>query len=786
MSELIINRNSLYSQVKGTFLVSRDVLEAVARSLSAINASIYGFQPTWEQISSGITPEDLSGSSLCSDVILLNHNVDALKFFAQTPFKTFDSEEEMKANAKDLLTIYLTPISVENEVLSNRCEWLYVFPSEVSVTIEDNLSVLSGWEILEYAYNQADNPDFRLSDLSGGEWEIIGTTSIHDEDILKIWQAINALSAGILSDYATMEWTDKKFVALSGEENLSGNLYKNTYVQVENPLCGLWTFSAGNDYPFQPMEVFGCESQNFTLTRALCADLPISGYRAVSNYPESGGRIENIQVERYKYAGSWDDSYDPRLPCFLTAIFGYAIEEDQPVVDAYVEITATYDNNQEPGPNGDLSDILSTSELILSALKACVFNGTEIKSGNQALTCEWTYYLNGEYSYGVVPGGEYSTINLDSGPQFSAYSSGQYLSDYSYTIYDKFILSSEVNDKINPLSARVNAISALAQNAYNVANAEPKFTKWQLSSDNLFAGKNNVIETGTTRPTDAPYYNIVFGRNNVLSNQYKESDWYGDTGKINKTIVIGNDNSIKGRSEPFDTTIDISYNVIGNNNSISTDGVLTSIHSWFDKNLEIFGNNLTVFNSNNSIILGNNFKANNVSKKMIVGSSNAFELVDLENGNVPYARLSANVTGQALGILNSENKIADGLVITSSMLSNSINGDRIVSNTMSGAKIKSGTISGEKLQDGSITTNKLRDNAVTPAKLDRAYVALSDYEILSSDFISKSDLSSALLDLSSVVDFNYDSIENENSILSLAHNVGVLQTVLSNIQQLLS
>lgn len=759
MSELIINRNSLYSQVKGTFLVSRDVLEAVARSLSAINASIYGFQPTWEQISSGITPEDLSGSSLCSDVILLNHNVNALKFFSQTPFKTFDSEEEMKANAKDLLTIYLTPISVDNEVLSNRCEWLYVFPSEVSVTVEDNLSVLSGWDILEYAYNQADNPDFRLSDLSGGEWEIIGTTSIHDEDILKIWQAINTLSAGILSDYATMEWSDKKFVALSGEESLSGNLsvshkLPNPSYAYNNKIVLSSSFNTSNEMYMYCFE----ENPITTLQR----DSSIV-YSVISGiWDQSANRY--LRCEERKLTAHADisifdnENYTKNAVATiqLSAPWIYEYSQPQINIEAYeVPSELTYNLTSVNG----LIQLQYTSGSFYRFTYADMkgFNDTQNVGGQDGIDAVYAYF-DSCWVYEI--------------PEF-------------IEEIDRFALMTDILSSIEPINILLSTdfpkVSADAINALK----EKKFIEWQLSSNNLFAGKNNAVETGT-RPTDAPHHNIVFGRNNVLSNQYKESDWYGDTGRINKTIVIGNDNSIKGRSEPLEETIDISYNVIGNNNSISTDGVLTAIHSWFDKNLEIFGNNLSVFNSNNSIILGNDFKANNVSKKMIVGSSNAFELVDLENGNIPYARLSANVTGQALGILNRENKIADGLVITSSMLSNSINGDRIVSNTMSGAKIKSGTISGEKLQDGLITTNKLRDNAVTPEKLDRAYVALSDYETLSSDFISKSDLSSALLDLSNVVDFNYGSIENENSILSLAHNVGVLQTVLSNIQQLLS
>lgn len=181
MAELVLNPNSIYKNSQANFILNKDALYTFTRSISAINDSVYGFQPTKQQLISGFDLSDCSDYSLCvvinnldGNVSAIETNLSALKFFATRPFEVYETVDEMSANAKNPLAVYLVPVSAE---ATEHYEYIYVLPESIS-----------SWEEIEKIYNEGTY----LSSLSG-EWELVGSTSFTDEKI-------SALTAEILSD----------------------------------------------------------------------------------------------------------------------------------------------------------------------------------------------------------------------------------------------------------------------------------------------------------------------------------------------------------------------------------------------------------------------------------------------------------------------------------------------------------------------------------------------------------------------------------------------------------
>lgn len=231
MAELVLNPNSIYKNSQANFILNKEALYTFTRSVSAINDSIYGFQPTKQQLISGFDLSDCSDYSLCSNVGKLNNElsgiengISALKFFSTRPFEVYDNFNEMSADAKNPLAVYLTPVFLkesgeisvfqldfdgtlqslypseieewkkqeprpepwwedqhwhflstdgieEYEVeTTDHNEWIYVLPASIS-----------SWEQIEEIYGDGTY----LSSLSG-KWELIGSTSVTDGDIDKI------------------------------------------------------------------------------------------------------------------------------------------------------------------------------------------------------------------------------------------------------------------------------------------------------------------------------------------------------------------------------------------------------------------------------------------------------------------------------------------------------------------------------------------------------------------------------------------------------------------------
>ena len=112
MANIIINKDSHLAKTNRLITLDADDVYAFNRSISGLNQSIYGIQPSKDQILNGIDIEDISSNnSLCSDVYFLDKNFDKLKYFAQKSFIICDSYEDVLNTATNPLAIYLTPIS---------------------------------------------------------------------------------------------------------------------------------------------------------------------------------------------------------------------------------------------------------------------------------------------------------------------------------------------------------------------------------------------------------------------------------------------------------------------------------------------------------------------------------------------------------------------------------------------------------------------------------------------------------------------------------------------------
>lgn len=187
MAAIILNPNSIYRNSQANFILNKDALYAFTRSISAVNDSIYGMQPTKEQLLSGFDLSDIfavnplsSNNSLCANVYVLDNSVNALKFFSSRPFVVLSSITELDKKAQNPFAVYLTPI----EDSENCYEWIYIMPSVPEV---------SDWDLMLSAYSawEADKEGFRLSSF-GGKWELIGSTSFTDEEISALYNDIKS------------------------------------------------------------------------------------------------------------------------------------------------------------------------------------------------------------------------------------------------------------------------------------------------------------------------------------------------------------------------------------------------------------------------------------------------------------------------------------------------------------------------------------------------------------------------------------------------------------------
>ena len=229
MAELILNPNSIYRKSQANFILNKDALYAFTRSVSAVNNSLYGMQPTKEQLLSGFELSDIfavnplsTNGSLCANVYVLDESVNALKFFSSRPFVVCENVADRDEKAQNPFAVYLTPVVPETSAqtstdVNNDCyEWIYVLSS-----LED----VSDWDVMVSAYSewQADKENFRLTSFQG-KWELIGSTSLTDEKISSLFNDVSETieqTATVLSTAIITETEAREAAVSELEENIS-------------------------------------------------------------------------------------------------------------------------------------------------------------------------------------------------------------------------------------------------------------------------------------------------------------------------------------------------------------------------------------------------------------------------------------------------------------------------------------------------------------------------------------------------------------------------------------
>ena len=539
MATLFINPNSIYNTSEANFILNKDALYAFTASVSTLNESLYGMQPSRAQLLSGFTLSDVyavnpisSNFSICADVdrlqntfVKLSDDSETLKYFSTRTFVVCESVEDRNEKAKNPLAVYLTPIGEPTQLSdSSFFEWFYVLSGEEG---KDELD----WEYLQSVVLSAKtSPEFRLSSLPGF-WELIGTTSMTDEKFAQVIQEVNGrieLSADSLKE--KIDLLDESVVHLSGEETLSGDLFKSVFSSgVENPLWKRHVYKTQADEYFCTEADAGgifSEFEAFLIEPKSLQDY--QSLKLFSIYPEEGA--PELTAQNPLSAIYVDDSYNA-----IEFNGGSWIADGE---DDYCRI----EYNWHAQSIGDFNVVLEV-------------RGTP-DEGYEHVSSIWEYPLNETWALlqksdpGIevqLSNGQYATAFLGFNFRFSsAYDSEMRefatLNDvYLATIYDndncyeenEFLIEpSEKADRFALVEKDVapveNSLNELSSKALT-AESDPVFSKWKTSED-IVAGYNSYID----RYTSGQDYNKVA----IYGSNIEVSGWEGVTTYVDPAGVF--------------------------------------------------------------------------------------------------------------------------------------------------------------------------------------------------------------------------------------------------------
>ena len=437
----------------------------------------------------------------------------------------------------------------------------------------------------------------------------------------------------------------QNYLQLSGG-NLSGNLYKVSHVksQIENPLYERYAYINGSGYYYCSdkngygligqlgnilfngdtnfdqvgiHEIFPKGEVPLTAQNPLSDIIiggPLEGNFTGGTWRNSGENIDSIEYTWYLPIGSFyvyisvfgepNEGFD-----HISAIWG-----DRALYNAW----QLYKNYGEQASY----DLENGQEATIAVY--CDFHFADI-SGNNGITA--------------------TTFEEAYDAEMRCFQENQYLVNEERDEISRFALMTD----IDVVSADMQRTSALAQDAYNTANSEPKFTNW----------KNNYGSISATSKT------INIGENNVF-----DGINFPVAGRVNNLITIGKETSavIDNYYSINPNAIAIGYNSIAKNQGIAIGSKVSSdsgvaigemakaayrsisigenARSCDGSTIAIGMNSIAL--SSDGIAIGVNASSNNKYAIQLGTGTNtevsSFQVYDWKlldhNGNVPEERLS--------------------------------------------------------------------------------------------------------------------------------------------------
>lgn len=297
---------------------------------------------------------------------------------------------------------------------------------------------------------------------------------------------------------------DSKVVHLSGDETLSGLLSVDLHYEIRNPFFGFSETSCCGRSSYNIDTVVGApaEISGAYFLYLLMANSPV--INEISSYEiREDGAIRVVKDSSF-CSYSW---YGSTLNCsFGDNLIGY------------VEITAQYDDTLPGDSSGfNMSDMLSTNELVLSALSGIALLNTPVYCGSQTLSVtNWGVYTQKfiDYRTGLESDTYYQTGTttpfnnaLWNGFIFAPASNVEFLS--TWREQDEFALQNRMRNEIEEISSTLNNSISKAL----TAETDPKFRDWKLSTS-VDAGKdanssNNSVAVGLS--TNANFQSVAIG-----------------------------------------------------------------------------------------------------------------------------------------------------------------------------------------------------------------------------------------------------------------------------------
>ena len=201
MSSIQISPGSYLNKTQRILAVDADLVYYVNQQISAINDSIYGYQPTHSEITSQTI--SIGEYGLCADVADLGRRVNELVHFAEKPFAYLSSWQQL-SDQNDPFTVYILPLNCISVSLNELDENSIFVDGSIRPRAngDEQISIVNDCVELIYVLSDysvsATSAFFEEGGrLSGGHWECIGTTKPKEGDYIERSVVAEAISSAL-------------------------------------------------------------------------------------------------------------------------------------------------------------------------------------------------------------------------------------------------------------------------------------------------------------------------------------------------------------------------------------------------------------------------------------------------------------------------------------------------------------------------------------------------------------------------------------------------------------